>query len=126
MPKFWTVYDEESGKSIDIEADSLAKAIETSEHVDFSTIKDGAIVPLGLGPGDHAVDAMDDIARAYRAISPGALLYVENTDALKYLGRAREGLFDAFEALKSTALEHGAASIDADTLNSWEVDGHDH
>ena len=82
--------------------------------------------PRPLGPGDHAAAIMDDIARAYRAISPGALLYIENPDALKCLKWAREGLFDAFEALKSTALEHGANGLDADTLKSWEVDDHDH
>ena len=79
-----------------------------------------------LGPGDHAAAIMDDIARAYRAISPGALLYIENPDALQYLGWAREGLFDAFEALKSTALEHGANGLDAATIKSWEVDDNDH
>ena len=82
--------------------------------------------PRPLGPGDHAAAIMDDIARAYRAISPDALLYIENPDALQYLGWARDGLFDAFEALKSTALEHGANGLDADTLKSWEVDDHDH
>ena len=77
--------------------------------------------PRPLGPGDHAVAVMADIARANRAIGPKALLYIDNEDAESNLAIAQGHLHKAFEALRATAIEHGAAGIDLEGLKSWGI-----
>jgi len=74
-----------------------------------------------LGPGDHAVDVMADIARAYRLVVPRTLMHVYHKEAESSLAMARENLDDAFELLKSIPIEHGAASVDAEDLQAWRI-----